>query len=62
MVFPLTGLVKPNETMARVMDGRAPRLLMDIHDESQVNKPGVRLSDISGPATGAAFDNSQPTK
>jgi NADH-quinone oxidoreductase subunit G len=54
------GLVKPNETMTRVMDGRAPRLIMNIHDESQVNKPGVRLSDISGPATGSAFDNQQP--
>jgi NADH-quinone oxidoreductase subunit G len=32
------GLVKPAETIAKVMDGRSPKLLMDIHDVSEVNK------------------------
>jgi NADH-quinone oxidoreductase subunit G len=31
------GLVKPRETLEAVMNGRAPRLLMDIHDVSEIN-------------------------
>jgi NADH-quinone oxidoreductase subunit G len=31
-------LVKPNETITKVMSGREPKLLMDIHDVSDVNK------------------------
>lgn len=31
-------VVKPQETMSKVMDGRAPKLLMDIHSVSEVNK------------------------
>ncbi len=45
----------PKETIAEVMDGRPPRLLMDIHKISEVNKPGVELSKINGPATAVAF-------
>jgi NADH-quinone oxidoreductase subunit G len=30
--------VKPNETFTKVMDGRSPKLLMDIHSISDVNK------------------------
>src|SRR6187402_2724695 len=43
-------LVIPKETIQEVMGGREPKLLMDIHDESEVNKPGVQLSTIPGPA------------
>jgi len=49
------GLVTPEETVAKVMGGRAPKLLMDIHDVSEVNDPSVDLSKINGPATGAVF-------
>ncbi len=45
------GLVTPQETIEKVMDGRKPRLLMDIHDISEVNKPGKLLSNINGPST-----------
>ncbi|PZP42218.1 MAG: Fe-S-binding domain-containing protein [Pseudopedobacter saltans] len=43
------GTVKPVETLPEVM-GRKPRLLMDIHDVSEVNKPNRDLSKIEGPA------------
>ena len=45
--------VKPKETIAAVMDGRKPKLLMDIHSISQVNL--VDLNEIQGPATGKTF-------
>ncbi|GAA0524162.1 2Fe-2S iron-sulfur cluster-binding protein [Chitinophaga japonensis] len=44
------GTVKPKETITDVMDGRSPRLLMDIHSVSQVNRPEIDLSKIEGPA------------
>jgi NADH-quinone oxidoreductase subunit G len=50
------GLVKPGETVQKVMDGRKPRLLMDIHTVSEVNKPGIDLSEIDGPATSEVFE------
>lgn len=49
------GKVTPQETVAKVMDGREPKLLMDIHSISDVNDPGVDLSTIEGPATGDMF-------
>ena len=53
------GLVIPKETVKEVMGGRSPRLLMDIHDESEVNKPSVYLSEINGPAHSDTFNNGQ---
>ncbi|MCU0376332.1 MAG: 2Fe-2S iron-sulfur cluster-binding protein [Chitinophagaceae bacterium] len=50
------GLKKPQETIEKVLDGRKPRLLMDIHSVSQVNRPGIELSEIQGPATGQVFN------
>lgn len=47
--------VKPTEALGEVM-GRAPRLLMDIHTISEVNKPGIDLSALKGPATGEVFE------
>lgn len=44
------GMVKPKETLVEVLEGRKPRLLLDIHDVSEVNKPTVDLSKIAGPA------------
>ena len=49
-------LDRPKETISDVMGGRAPKLLMDIHSISEVNDPGVDLSKIPGPATGAVFN------
>jgi len=50
------GLIKPQETIEEVMGGRSPKLLMDIHDISDVNNPAVDLSLINGPATGKTFE------
>ncbi|MBO9571587.1 MAG: (2Fe-2S)-binding protein [Chitinophagaceae bacterium] len=50
---------KGNEVFGELMDGRKPRLLMDIHTVSQVNKPEVHLSEIQGPATGEVFDGGE---
>lgn len=50
------GLKKPGETFTKVMDGRNPRLLMDIHNVSEVNRPGVNLAAIKGPAHSTDFD------
>lgn len=53
------GLVKPKETVVEVMNGHAPKLMMNIHSVSEVNKPEVELSKIAGPATGNVFNNGQ---
>jgi NADH-quinone oxidoreductase subunit G len=50
------GLVVPNETIRKVMGGRDPKLLLDIHTVSEVNDSSVRLSDIPGPAHSEVFE------
>lgn len=50
------GLKMPDETITKVMGGKAPRLLMDIHDESEVNKPEIHLSELPGPAHSNDFE------
>jgi NADH-quinone oxidoreductase subunit G len=47
-------VVTPNETFSAIMGGRDPKMLMDIHDVSEVNN--VDLNEIQGPATGATFN------
>jgi NADH-quinone oxidoreductase subunit G len=49
-----TNVVKPKETIAEVMDGRKPKLLMDIKEVTDINQ--VDLNEINGPATGATFN------
>jgi NADH-quinone oxidoreductase subunit G len=56
------GLKKPNETFEKIMDGRKPRIFMDIHDVSDVNKPSVDLSLIEGPATSDDFNENGKEK
>jgi NADH-quinone oxidoreductase subunit G len=53
------GTVQPNDPLNKVLVGRKPQLLMNIHNESEVNQPRVHLSEISGPATGDTF-NGEP--
>lgn len=48
------GMKKPEETIPKVM-GKEPRLLMDIHSVSEVNKPEVKLSELPGPASSEVF-------
>ena len=54
-----SGLVRPKETIADVMGGRDPKLLMDIHEVSEVNDPSVDLSLIEGPATSRTFEKKE---
>jgi len=54
--------VKPEEFLPEVMHGRAPKLLMDIHEISDVNQPEVDLSLIEGPPTSATYNNSNEEK
>src|SRR5450432_209812 len=49
------GTVKPQEVMPEVMGGRKPKLLMDIHSVSEVNRPEIDLSEIEGPAHSTDF-------
>lgn len=49
------GLKKPEETIQKVLGGLKPKLLMDIHSVSEVNRPGIELSEIQGPATSNIF-------
>lgn len=49
--------VKPKEIFQDVMKGANPRVLLDIHTESGVNKPGIELSKIHGPAHSDDFNN-----
>ena len=48
------GIQTPNEFLPEIMDGRKPKLLMDIHSVSEVNT--VELSEIQGPATNRTFN------
>lgn len=59
------GLVRPQEALYDVMGGRAPRLLMDIHDVSEVNRPEIDLSKLERPAHSTDFESNgadRPTK
>jgi len=49
-------MVKPKEIFQDVMKGANPRVLLDIHTESGVNKPEIELSKINGPAHSDDFN------
>ena len=53
---------KPKEVMPEVMNGRQPKLLMDIHSVSEVNRLDIDLSEIEGPAHSTDFERSSPNK
>ena len=44
---------QPKETIQEVMGGLQPKLLMDIHTVSEVNK--IELSELPGPATSEQY-------
>ncbi len=50
-----TNVKRPPEVFEKLMD-RSPKLLLDIHNVSEVNKPEVDLSKINAPATGNVFN------
>ena len=47
---------QPKELLPEII-GRNPKLLMDIHDVSEVNKPTIHLSALPGPAHSDDFNN-----
>jgi NADH-quinone oxidoreductase subunit G len=49
------GTNMPHEALQKVLHGREPKLLLDIHDESEVNRPEIQLSRIPGPATSSTL-------
>jgi NADH-quinone oxidoreductase subunit G len=49
-------VVKPHDPLDKVLGGRKPKLLLKIHDASEVNQPGVHLNEIPGPAVGETFN------
>jgi NADH-quinone oxidoreductase subunit G len=49
-------VVMPHDPLDKVLAGRQPQLLMNIHEASEVNQPQVHLSEIEGPATGKTFN------
>jgi NADH-quinone oxidoreductase subunit G len=49
------GTTVPTEIFSAVHGGRKPKLLMDIHSVSEVNRPEIQLSQIAGPSTGNDF-------
>lgn len=53
---------KPNEFLPEVLEGRNPKLLMDIHEVSEVNKPNIELSKIEGPAHSDDFNSTNNNK
>jgi len=50
------GVERPQEVLYDVLDGRKPKLLMDIHSVSEVNRPEIDLSEIQGPAHSNNFE------
>lgn len=50
------GTNMPTETIEAVLHGRKPKLLMDIHEVSEVNRPHIELSKINGPAHSNNFN------
>lgn len=49
-------LEMPKETVKMVMNGIEPKLLMNIHNVSEVNNPNIQLSEIDRPAHGDDFE------
>jgi NADH-quinone oxidoreductase subunit G len=50
------GVERPQEVLYDVLDGRKPKLLMDIHSVSEVDRPEIDLSKINGPAHSTDFE------
>lgn len=47
--------VIPPDPLEKVLAGRPPQLLLNIHNESEVNDPEIDLSILPGPATSVTF-------
>jgi NADH-quinone oxidoreductase subunit G len=47
--------VVPPDPLNKVLNGRSPKLLLDINEVSQVNTSDIDLSILPGPATSTTF-------
>jgi len=56
------GVKKSEETFGKLMDSRQPRIFMNIHDVSEINKPTIDLSLIEGPATSDDYNENGKEK
>jgi NADH-quinone oxidoreductase subunit G len=54
--------VIPNDPLVKLMHGNKPRLLLDIHSVSEVNKPGIDLAALPGPPTSKVYDEGNDKK
>jgi NADH-quinone oxidoreductase subunit G len=54
--------VTPPDPLDKVLFGRKPLLLLDIHDTSEVNQLSIDLSRIPGPATSVTFSGHNEQK
>ncbi len=50
------GMIMPPDPLDKVLFGRQPHLLLDIHDVSKVNQLEVHLSELEGPAVSNTFN------
>ncbi len=50
------GMAMPADPLKKVLAGRKPHLLLDIHKVSEVNQPQVHLDELFGPATSKTFN------
>lgn len=48
--------VNPPDPLDKVLNGRQPTLMLDIHDSSEVNQPEVHLNELPGPAVNDTFN------
>src|SRR5215831_331070 len=48
--------VKPHEFLPDLFGGHKPKLMLDIHDVSDINPPEVDLAALPGPATNKTFN------
>jgi NADH-quinone oxidoreductase subunit G len=55
----LKGTKKGPEFLPKLMGGNNPRLLMPIHNVSDVNRPEIHLSKIEGPPTSDVFESDE---
>jgi NADH-quinone oxidoreductase subunit G len=51
------GIKNPKEALPEVMGGRDPKLLMEIHDVSNVNDPDIDLSVVPGAPTSGTYED-----
>lgn len=60
--FDKIGTKKPSEALPKLMKGRDPKILLDIHNVSEVNETDMDISQIYGPATSKDYEDKDQKK